>query len=422
MAANADRTLADETDPERNFWFQKFWALMGLALFGVTWKLWTPQSVFPQIPFFEFLTSIPGYIDWIALSVTIAVLLRMLLANRDFSKRFCLVVFSVATLTLVLLNQHRLQPWTYQFLIFAVIMASCSATSSLRLMRWITVSIYVYSAISKFDFQFVETLGPDFVGVLAGFAGVDTATWGTTWGTSLVLLLPAFELLMGIGLSVRRSRRWALGGILLMHGLLILILGPLGLNHQPGVLVWNMYLLGQAWFLFGDAPPELPSRSPDASRRRPSWLPVFAIWLTVFAIAFPSTVSLELCDHWLGWEVYAPRNSRAVLEFSARDRDRLPAELQRHCVGDAESPTLTEFKFEKWSLEVLGVPIYPEDRFQFGVAVDVVQTHGLADFRIKIGAISSRVSGNRTWKTIDRNDEIKMQRSRFWLNSTARRF
>ncbi len=78
---NLDPSLA----PDKNlrlFWFQKYWALLGLALFTATWRLWTPQDAFPQIPFFELLTGVPPICDWIALSGTIVGLVLVLLKRQ----------------------------------------------------------------------------------------------------------------------------------------------------------------------------------------------------------------------------------------------------------------------------------------------------------------------------------------------------
>ena len=48
------------------------------ALFAATWRLWTPQTVFPQIPFFAALRTVPGWIDWFALAGMLAGLLGLL--------------------------------------------------------------------------------------------------------------------------------------------------------------------------------------------------------------------------------------------------------------------------------------------------------------------------------------------------------
>ena len=45
-------------------------------------------------------------------------------------------------------------------------------------------------------------------------------------------------------------------GAIVMHGALMLTLGPLGLGHEWGVFLWNVYFGVQAWLLFRGTPPE----------------------------------------------------------------------------------------------------------------------------------------------------------------------
>ena len=39
-------------------------ALGALALVALTWPLWTPQVVYPQVPCFRWLTRAPAAFDW----------------------------------------------------------------------------------------------------------------------------------------------------------------------------------------------------------------------------------------------------------------------------------------------------------------------------------------------------------------------
>ena len=70
----------------RATWLRKTMAAFGLLLFAITWRLWTPQTEFPQIPFFGWLTEVPGFVDWIAAVGTLVGLLAMLLTNRRLAK------------------------------------------------------------------------------------------------------------------------------------------------------------------------------------------------------------------------------------------------------------------------------------------------------------------------------------------------
>ena len=43
-----------------------------LALVAATWKLWTPQDVFPQVPLIRAACDWPGGFDWVCLAVLVA--------------------------------------------------------------------------------------------------------------------------------------------------------------------------------------------------------------------------------------------------------------------------------------------------------------------------------------------------------------
>ncbi len=279
-------------------WFRRVWAGFGLLLFLVTWRLWTPQTVFPQIPFFNALTDVPSWVDWVALAAVVVSLLVAGVSTRETVWRRAMIAFAFATVLLTLLNQHRFQPWAYQFVLFATIMANCRASTATQLMRWIVVSIYVYSAISKFDYQFLHSLGPQFLSTLTGFVGVASADWPADLQALLAALFPIGELLIGIGLLVPRTRRIAIFAAIVSHVLLLLILGPWGLSHQPGVLVWNLFFIAQAWMLFVERKTDEEPNASEPSRRVAESL---CFVLTGVVIAFPMSEPLGYCDHWPAW-------------------------------------------------------------------------------------------------------------------------
>ncbi len=418
----------------RFLWLQRFWALLGLALIVFTWNLWTPQTVFPQIPFFSFLVNVPGAVDWILLVLTLVSLCGVLVFRRTKRIKLSLVVFAVSASLLVLLDQHRLQPWMYQFIVYAVVMSCCSARSAMAKLRWITVSVYLFSALSKFDFQFAETLGIDFLETLVGFVGIDPVGWPKWLVAAIVLAFPAFEFIAGIGLIWRFSRRVAIGAIIAMHLLLLLILGPLGLNHQWGVLVWNVFLLGQAIMLFGwiesqsssigeedesvnvESANSGPAKNVGVSRQEQ-----FALVLVVVVLLAPLSVSAGVIDHWQGWEVYAPRSSRTKLEVFVGEQEQFGEELKEFLSSNEETDQFVRFDLERWSLETLQVPINPQARIQFAVASHILDSNNLRSFRISVGGISDRFTGAREWEVIERTDRLKMKASEFWLNTKVRR-
>lgn len=400
--------------------FRRVWAGFGLLLLLVTWRLWTPHTEFPQIPFFAALTDVPGYVDWIALALVVSSLLVTGTTARESVWRCAMMVFATAAIVLILLNQHRFQPWAYQFVLFAVIMANCREHVAGRLMRWIVVSIYAYSAVSKFDYQFLHSLGPQFLSTLTGFVGLRSTDWTASLQAWLAMLLPLGELLVGVGLLIPCTRRIGIIAAIGLHSLLLLILGPWGLAHQLGVLVWNLFFMAQAWMLFTERPMNEEPVADGTRWRVPERL---CLVLTSAVIAFPVSESLGYCDHWAAWELYSPRSSRVQIAIHESAVDRLPEQIQRQLSPAVDDGGWQQLHIDRWSLESLSVPIYPEDRFQMGVAEALTNHYELAlAIHARQQGASDRWTGQRIESSLVGSDQLKAAGDLFWINVNARRF
>lgn len=407
-------TPSSELDPnERNadnamksfVWFQRVWAVFALGLFAATWKLWTPQTEFPQIPFFEFLVDVPGIVDWILLASLAVSLLACAFGRSDRVRRIGQFAFALIGVGLISLNQHRLQPWAYQFVIFALIMAMAQPKHAIYSMRLIVVSIYIYSAVSKFDYQFVHTVGSQMLGTIVELLGQDLEDWSESVRSGLVFGMPTGELLVGCGLLLPQTRRVAIGLAVLLHVVLLAILLKLG--HSPGVICWNLYFVCQAILLFGVCETEKSnSRSADsgADSLRPQSRYRFntlSAVVTGFVLLFPLTQPLGICDHWVAWEVYSPRTSRAAT------------------IVTVESDTPRSQDTLAWSEQTMFVPVYPQARFQLAVAMADLHDYDTS-YSVEFKGVANRWNGTRSTETFS-GDQMKMRASKFWLNIKPRR-
>ncbi|MEM8734354.1 MAG: MauE/DoxX family redox-associated membrane protein, partial [Planctomycetota bacterium] len=231
-----------------------------ICLIGSTAGLWFPAWLgvdFPAASLLDSLQHVSLSVDcwlsvvllagWLLIAITSCISFRShSLPIHKLNSAASLAVL-VAGVTLVLLNQHRLQPWHYQSLLFLLVLRSVEATRQRQLLQWLTISIYLYSALSKFDFQFAHTVGQDLMKatwqLLPGFDEVAPA-WGLVWS------IPIVELIVAVLLAFTRTR--LAGAVLacLLHLVLILVLGPWGLGHSLGVLLWNAHFIGVTLLLF----------------------------------------------------------------------------------------------------------------------------------------------------------------------------
>ena len=169
--APCDRFEVDPNRAERTAAFlSRVLSLAALLLIATTWPLWTAQTEFPRIPFVGIFRGVPGWLERAALGVACCALVLALVAGSSRRMgRWSLVAFAGAITFLALADQHRLQPWAYQFLLLALVLAVLPAGEGIAWARLLTASIYFYSALSKLDHTFLESAGGQIVAGLLTF-------------------------------------------------------------------------------------------------------------------------------------------------------------------------------------------------------------------------------------------------------------
>ena len=176
-----------------------------LGMIGVTWRVWFPDVSddpqeglpYPAVPLLNALTGVDLRVDWIVSALTLLLLTCLLISlTKDSLERFtgwACAGACLGLLVLVTLNQHRFVPWTYQSLLLFVSYLVLPRETWLRAARWLVVSIYLFSAVSKFDYQFVMTTGRLMFVTGAEMIGLDTSDWSEGSLRLAVLALPLLE-------------------------------------------------------------------------------------------------------------------------------------------------------------------------------------------------------------------------------------
>ena len=335
--------------------FSRYIALMLTLLIGVTWRLWfDTDGPIPAVPCVHF--ELPPQ-NAIGPAVFVAILAAW--TNR----RSGWIVAASALTFCFIVDQATLQPWAYQIAIYAALFAA--APHTLRYHRAIAISLYLYSGLGKLDYQFAHTVGFDFL---------QTMTFGlvqhrTPLTTAAVLMLPIVETTAAIGLCLAKTRRIAAAIILVLHASLIAILGPWSLDHSWGVLVWNGLLMGQTYLLFLRT-----DRTPAPVT--PVAMPLPAILLTAVVILGPLGERFGYWDHWLAWQLYAPHTSRVDAQVSATSVSKLGA-LEYFVDDDPDGDRWHSLDLSTASLNLRGVPLYPQARYQRELLRCIARKRGL---------------------------------------------
>jgi hypothetical protein len=437
-------------------WLKRVTVAFLLLLVAATWRLWTPQADFPQVPLFGWVRMLPTWVDWLAFVVLTPSLVGTVMARADsWLSRWGWLALAVTLIVLVIMDQHRLQPWAYQFGLMALAFATLPPRCGLAWVRVLVVSIYVYSAVSKLDVSFCDTLGQRFLEALLPPIGLSMSLWSEATRRGLALVFPVFELLIAAGLCFQRTRRVALVGSIVMHAVMLLILGPWGLGHRPGVLIWNMYFIVQNVVLFGRRSPlspgggeglgvrgELPhaplaphpptpsprsgerGRASDANgastaKRVGDW---FTQSVFVLAIVLPFLEPWGLCDNWLAWGLYATHGARASVFVHEAAVDQLPASAREFVVAEPGAAPWVRLKLDRLSLAALEAPIYPAPRFDIGCALAIAEAARLDNdqLRVRLEGPADRWTGRRSTTDVVGVDRVRAVADGFWLNARPR--
>ncbi len=402
----------------------RFWLLCWGALLLATWPLWCPQTDFPSVPLFGPCWTLPAF--WQA-GVLVGLVSSLVVAFVGLGSRIgtaAILCFSLFALLLVTLNQHRLQPWMYQAIILCWVFAGLPPLAALRCLRWLTISIYFYSALGKLDYQFLHTVGQQFLQTILAFVGVDASLMDWSIGLWLAGLLPCGELAIAVGLSFRCCRRWAACGAIVMHLMILLIVSPWGLGHRPGVWIWNLAMAGNAYLLFfgnvkntANPCPRPREREARHALRYCGWLRPAVHLIVCGALLLPLSERYGFWDHWLSWALYSPHTSRVDIYVHASAVDHLPAAVGPH-VGPPDPLGWCKVAMDRWSLQTVGVPIYPQARFQLAVAIAMVQAPALEGAsRVELRGISHRFDGRRSTERLVQSLELRRVADRYWLNA-----
>ena len=394
---------------------------MGLALLllvATSWPLWTAAGELPQIPWISALTAAPAWVnELLCLQLLFGCVATCIgLATESYTCRAS-AILALTLGCLVLFDQHRLQPWTYEFLLLLTILATARGPFAVRCLRAIVVSIYFWSGVSKIDPGFAAGHGQMLLDGLLRAVSIGGELWPDGARQLLAWTMPVAELLVAVLLVFARSRVVGLVASILLHTVLLFALGPWGLDHEWGVLLWNGYFIVQNLILFSPVPADQTSERVEATGSR--LLPGL---ITVAAAVLPAMNPFGYWDHWPSWSVYSAHP--AVVEMYVRDPavEQLPDNLKQLVDPPLPLQDWRRVRLDQWSFAERSVPPYPQERWKLAVALAVSSDAGLAeDVRVVVRQRDGWWNASGSTETADGIDSIAVLTKRFPLNVEPRR-
>lgn len=412
--------MPNNTTSDRAVWIQRWVAVSAIVLMGSTFALWFPASVtepFPLIGLLDWAAQLPVVVDW-AFSAGLILGWLLLLTPWHRAGVACTVACGVA---LVVLSQQRLQPWHYQLVLCAMILATGKGNLQLRMLRWLTISIYVYSGLSKLDFEFLHTVGQQFLTLVLEQLRVDGLSNQTrVW---LVAFFPITELLIAGGLMFSRTRSLATLAAVGMHLTLVWMLGPWGMQHSWAVVLWNVHFAVLVPLLFwrtGDHV-EAGSEGSAAENKSAQAVPAWSYAIMLPILLLPLVERAGFWDHWPSWALYAPHSSRVEIQVAATATDRLPQDLEALLPDAEEGQLWIRLPIDRWAINSVSAPVYPQARFQLGVARYLAEElDSEFEIRVRLLSAASRWNGRRESRDFEGQSAIRKAQREFILSTLPR--
>lgn len=412
----------------RGDWLRWLVSAFGLWLLVVTRPLWANPQVFPQVPWFEWGCHVPHWVDAVLLFVVgVSLIVVGCTGAESRWNRPALICSASSLLGLMLLDQHRGQPWAYQLVLTALILTWARYDLAVGLLRLLTVSIYFHSAVSKCDWSFCTGTGRSFLMTLQGLVTGQSPT-ADAWENSFwPLVFPLSELLLAVGLMWPASRRYAVWCAAIMHLLLLLILGPWGLKHSHGVLIWNLFFLLQNFALFATVRRDLVNQNAESSigKTESSCGAWAAMFVAVWAVLWPFAEPWGFCDLWPAWGLYAQHGERLTILVTEPALRRLPALWQETAVRQVENDRETGrwlLRPQPVALQRTSAPVYPQNRYLLGVAADLARKSKLPGEQISAIWYSpaNRWTGQPSSTKLRNLAEIEQAMSKCFWNARPR--
>lgn len=319
-------------------------ALGLVAGMGLSLPLWFSglRTAMPTVPVFNFLVDT----GMLSFGVLVSGAFLGFYPNRK-SPRLVLLLFLI---TAVLFDLNRLQAWVWFYVLLLTTVLFCQQTKSSSdqklVFQWIIAAVYFWGGIFKITPYFAED---NFSWFCDAFAFMKPMGEHPILGYGLA----AGEAVLGLGLLVPFTRSLFRYLALLFHGVIILILSPLGLNWNLVVIPWNFTMATMVWLLFAD-------RATLIGRQHLFRLEFQFKWPQhIVLLAACLAPALNLIGFWpdaLSWKMYSNTQSEAT--FYAPDQAPQGNVLNywdQHAFNQGHYLLLDD-----WSNQELKTPLLPQ--------------------------------------------------------------
>ncbi len=324
------------------------------------------KRTYPHLPILDNL-SIAQPIEPLLYGV---MLVALLVFNFNSRKKLFAAIFAIAAICTIALDQTRLQPWLYlfsvMFLLGASLNSATASTSVINALRLCILGTYLFAGLQKLNLNFCQTVIPIMLDkVIPDFP----SQMGWTIGIPIAIAEATLALLL---VFARTSKVGAYMAIL-FHAITLWLITQL--NWNAVVWPWNISMMILVYLLFIRAKPSgaLTLVKPDSPQK--------VIALLLFLI-LPVLNFFGRWDNYLSSSLYSGNVPVLRIQVNEEDEAALPSSIGEAVdISDKKVPTLI---VERWAMDELGIPPYPEVRSLEKLTEKIVETGRFSRSKIYI--------------------------------------
>lgn len=265
-------------------------------------------------------------------------------------KKKLLLVLLVLEIVACLSDYTRWQPWQFMYcsMLFIFIICFNDTKKAFQWVGVILVSTYIYSGLHKLNSHFIDNMWVE--SILKDFLNLSSTTIIKFKLTKIGLLLPIIETLAGVGLLSKFWQKKAAYMLILMHLLLLLILGPIGLNYNKIVWPWNIAMICLLYLIFIKQSTMVFNFNLLLS---PSLMLIAFLWII-----------MPLCSFWGKWPHYLSNDlysAKAMgMQLTIKHKNLSNNPLVAFSNGVHKEDSTITVNIQHWAMQELGTPQFPE--------------------------------------------------------------
>lgn len=321
----------------------------------LTWRLWTSDRLFPQIPLIDGIRPLLHPYDKILFGWFVLLAVFMLVNRRP---RPAILLFFLTGIFMCLSDQTRMQPWFYQYMLMIFVLMFYNwrvdepkiYSTVFTTIKIVMGLVYIWSGLQKINPHFFNETWPYLIKPFERFGTPEMCNYLQKFG----YLVPFIELFIGLGLWFRSSSQVAVITGILMHVLVILMMAPFSEHFNAVMVAWNVTSIFLLYIIFA-------GRTEVYYYHLSSTLAFKPLYVVVFLMGImPALYFFNRWDANLSYTQFSGKNKSADIYLTFEARKKLPFYLQYFTYETERG--YYRLPLNTWAMHELQVPGYPEKR------------------------------------------------------------